>query len=118
MHRPVIIALAKQRSEFCPSHVPYIYKEYQVNPDQFKLLKLVVGSIVSLSAANVARNVIENNISNPRSIQVKITTLVVGDIVFTYIWKDVDTRMDQLRDWLVALKKSVDQGNNNDPITE
>jgi hypothetical protein len=58
-----------------------------------QVAKFIVNTVISSSVAATAREVIRNNVANETlvdSIQVRITTMVIGGMVFDQIWKRTD----------------------------
>jgi|SRR4051812_45767257 len=64
--------------------------------------KFVLNSIISTSVAATARKIIKNNANNETivdTVQVKITTLVIGALVFEYIWEATDGWITAITSW-------------------
>lgn len=71
-----------------------------MNPEKFKSVKFVLSAIAGFSAAQVVNDIIRNNVVR-NSIQVRITTIVIGDIVFEYVRSNVDNKLDRIYAWVI-----------------
>lgn len=71
-----------------------------MDSDKIKSIKFVLSAVAGFSAAQVVNDIIRNNVAR-NSIQVRITTLVIGDIVFEYVRQNVDNRLDRIYAWVI-----------------
>lgn len=80
-------------------------------------VKFALNTIVSVSVSNVARDIIKNNVEE-NTLRVKITTLVIGNIVFEYIWAHTDAKLENFKDWALSTKKAVEEVQAPSPSEE
>jgi hypothetical protein len=80
--------------------------------NQFKFTKFVVNSVISSSVASTAREIIRNNVENKGivdSIQVRITTWVVGGVVFDYFWDRYDAKFNRFAEWVSNVQEEAEE---------
>jgi hypothetical protein len=87
--------------------------------NQFKFTKFVVNSVIASSVASTAREIIRNNVDNQSivdSIQVRITTWVVGGVVFDYFWDRYDAKFDRFAEWVSNVQEAAEEETKEENI--